>query len=150
MISPCTSASLASWSMVLLPGSPARQQLLPPYARMLGFDLRPQGVGFLGSPLQIGPNFLAVAEVVGDDGVDIGQHQRIVGADHAFRCHAVLVLLDDDVQADPALADPDHTPFFNPERRKFGMDWKQFVQFTLVHHPILPAFRRGSAKACLW
>jgi hypothetical protein len=42
-------------------------------------------------------------EVVGDDGVDVGQHQRIIGAEHVFRRHAVLVLVDDQVEADPTL-----------------------------------------------
>ena len=54
-------------------------------------------------------HFVAVPEVEGDDGVDVGQSQGVVGADHVFRPHAI-VLLDDEVEADATLADADGTP----------------------------------------
>src|SRR5438876_7379679 len=82
MISPWTSASLANRSIGLLPGTPACQQLFPRDAGTLGLELRPQRFGFLFSALEIGPHVVAVPEVVGDDGMDVGQHQRIVGSDH--------------------------------------------------------------------
>ena len=62
--------------MVLLPGTSSRQQLLPSYARSLGLNLRPQGFNLLGTLLQIGPDFIPVPKVVGDDGMDVGQQQR--------------------------------------------------------------------------
>ena len=76
----------------------------------LRLDLRPQGLGFLCSSLQVGAHFVAVPEVEGDDGVDVGQSQGVVGADHIFRPHAVIVLLDDEVEADATLADADGAP----------------------------------------
>src|SRR6266436_1830625 len=82
MISPWTSASLASRSIVLLPHTGAGKQFFPRDAWALGLDLRPQGLGLLFSSLQIGPHFVPVAEVVGNDGVDVGQHQGVVGANH--------------------------------------------------------------------
>src|SRR5437660_5561037 len=86
-ISPWTSASLASRSIGLLPGAAACEQLFPRDPRALGFDLRPQGRGLLLPALQIGPHFVAMPKVVGDDRVDIGQTQRIIRADHVFRGH---------------------------------------------------------------
>src|SRR4051812_45921535 len=79
-MSPWTSASLASRSMVLLPGAAACQQFLPRDARALGLDLRPKGRGLLFPALQVAPHFVAVPEVVGDDRVDVGQLQGVVGA----------------------------------------------------------------------
>src|SRR5262245_14570341 len=98
MISPWTSASLASRNIGLLPGTATSQQLLPRNTRPLGLDLRAQGLGSFGPSLQIGSNFLAVAKIVGDDRVDVGQLQGVVGANHVFRRHAVLVLLDDEIE----------------------------------------------------
>src|SRR5262249_11288995 len=95
MISPWTSASLASRSIGLDPGTATCNQLFSRHARSLGLNLRPQGLGFLFSSLEIGPHFVAVPEVVGDNGVDVGQHEGIVGADHVFRRHTVLVLFDE-------------------------------------------------------
>jgi hypothetical protein len=46
---------------------------------------------------------VAMPEAVGDHSMDVGQHKRVVGADHVFRRHAVLVLVDDQVEADPTL-----------------------------------------------
>ena len=60
-------------------------------------------------------------EVIGDDGVDIGQFQGVVGANHAFRRHAVLVLLDHEVEANATFANADASSFIHPERGKFGM-----------------------------
>jgi len=62
-----------------------------------------------------------VPKVIGDDGVDVRQRQGVVGANHAFRRHTVLVLLDDEVEADATIADADDTPLVRPERRKLGM-----------------------------
>src|SRR5271157_6259468 len=104
-MSPWTSASLASRSMVSPSGTAACQQLFPRHARVIRLDLRSQGLGFLCSSLQVGPHFVAVPEVEGDNGVDVGQSQSVVGADHVFRHHAVFVLLDDQVEADATLAD---------------------------------------------
>jgi hypothetical protein len=41
----------------------------------------------------------------------------LLGADHVFRHHAVLVLLDDQVKADATLADADGAPFVHSKRR---------------------------------
>src|SRR5271165_2474142 len=100
-----TSASLASRSMVRPSRTAACQQLFPRDARALRLDLRPEGLSFLCSSLQVGPHFVAVPELKGDNGVDVGQSQSVVGADHIFRHHAALVLLDDQVEADATLAD---------------------------------------------
>ena len=64
-------------------------------------------------------------EVVGDDGVDVGQHQGVVGADHVFRRHAVLVLLDDQVEADATLADANGATFVHPKRGTLGAEGKR-------------------------
>src|SRR4029453_10581173 len=72
-ISPWTSASLASRSIGLLPGTAACEQRFPRDARALGLNLRPQGRGFLFAPLQVGPDCVAVPEVISYDGVDVGQ-----------------------------------------------------------------------------
>src|SRR5207245_3536167 len=132
-ISPWTSASLASRSIGLLPGAAACEQLFPRDPRALGFDLRPQGRGLLLPSLQIGPHFVAMPKVVGDDRVDIGQTQRIIGADHVFRGHAILVLLDDQVEADAALADTHGAPFVHPKRGAVGVDGKCRFNFLQNH-----------------
>src|SRR5271157_1894607 len=109
-MSPWTSALLGSRSTVRPSGTAARQQLFPRDARTLRLDLRPQGLGFLCASLQVGAHFVAVPEVEGDDGVDVGQSQGVVGADHVFRPHAVIVLLDDQVEADATLTDAEAPP----------------------------------------
>src|SRR5262245_12624970 len=124
MISPWMAASLASRSIVFLPGSAACQQLLTGGAWMFRLDLRSQGLGFVPSSLQVGVHFVAVAEVVGDDGVDIGQQQGVVGADHVFWGHAVLVLLDEKVDGYPTLADTDDAPFVGSQRRTISAQRK--------------------------
>src|SRR5687767_3085071 len=98
-MSPWTSASLASLSMVLSLGSAAGQQLLPRNTRALSLDLCTERSGFLGPSFEISLYFIAVAQIVGDHGVDVRQLQRIVGPDHLFRSHAVLVMLNDQVEA---------------------------------------------------
>src|SRR5213592_4491057 len=107
MMSPWISASLASRSIGVYTGTAARKQFFPRNARAFGLDLCPQGLGFLGSPLQIGPHFLLMPKVVGDCRMDVGQHQGVVGTDHLFRRHAVFVLLDDQVEADASRANAD-------------------------------------------
>jgi hypothetical protein len=57
-----------------------------------------------------------VPKVVGDDGVDVGQRQRVIGADHVFGCHTTLVLLDDQVETDATPADADGAPLVHPQR----------------------------------
>jgi hypothetical protein len=80
---------------------------------------------------------VAVPQVVGDYGVDVGQHKGIVGADHVFRCHAVLVLFDDYVESDPSLAYANRAPFVDSEWGTIGMQGKHFVQVVLVQNPRL-------------
>src|SRR5271157_2018464 len=124
-MSPWTSASLASRSMVGPSGTAACQQLFPRDARVLRLDLRPQVLGFLCSSLQVGPDFVAVPEVERDDGVDVAQSQGIVGADHVFRPRAVLVLLDYQIQADATIADADGASFVYSKRRTLGVEGKR-------------------------
>src|SRR5204862_6796683 len=81
MMSPWTSASVASRSMVFVPGAAAGQQIVARDARALGLDFRPQGLGFFVAPLQISTHFVRVPEVVGDGGVYVGQRQGVIGAD---------------------------------------------------------------------
>ena len=47
--------------------------------------------------------------------------KRVVGTDHVFRRHAVLVLLDDQVEADAALADANGASFVDSKRGKLGV-----------------------------
>ena len=54
-------------------------------------------------------------EVVGNDGVDVSQHQGVIGPDHVFRHSAVLELLDDEVKADATGADANGASFVHPE-----------------------------------
>src|SRR6185312_3226273 len=107
MISPRTSASLASRSIDLFPGAAAREQLFSRRARAAGLDPRPKGLGYLFSSSQVGAHFIAMPKVVGDDGMDVSQRQGIVGPDEVFWRHAVLVLLDHQVEADARGADAD-------------------------------------------
>jgi hypothetical protein len=120
MTSPWTSASLASRSIGLLRGTAAGKQLFPRDTGTLSFDLRPQGSSFLFSTLQVGPHFVAVPEIVGNDGVDVGQRQGVVGTHQVFRRHAVLILLDDQVKTDATFADADRTPFIHLEGRRLS------------------------------
>jgi hypothetical protein len=55
--------------MILFPGGAACQQLFPRDPRGLGLDPGPQGGGFLGAAGQVGPDRVALAEIIGDDGV---------------------------------------------------------------------------------
>jgi hypothetical protein len=59
-------------------------------------------------------------EVVGNDGVNICEIEGVVGADQIFRSHAVLVLLDHQIETNTTLADADGTPFVHAERGRFG------------------------------
>ena len=79
-------------------------------------DFRPQGLGFFLSPAQIGLHLVAVAEVIGDDCVDVSQVQRVVGADHFFWRHAILVLLDDKVEADTTVSHANGATLRQPKR----------------------------------
>jgi hypothetical protein len=65
-----------------------------------------------------------VSEIVGDDGMHVGQLQGVVGADHVFRSHAVFILLDNNVQTDTALADADGASIVHAQRRQFGAKGK--------------------------
>lgn len=68
------------------------------------FNLRPQGLGFFGSPLQISPYFVRMPQAKSNYGINISQFQGIVGANHVFRGHPVLILLHDQVEADAGFA----------------------------------------------
>ena len=49
-----------------------------------------------------------------------------------FRCHAVLVLLHDQVEADAAVADADGAPFVRPKRDTFDMKWQPAREFPWI------------------
>ena len=61
--------------------------------------------------------------------------QCLVRAENVFRRHAVLVLFDNDVQANPTFADVHRAPFDHSQGRTVGVEWKQFAQFALEHEP---------------
>src|SRR5262249_12704595 len=86
-------ASLANRSIVFLPGRATCQQFIACDGRALGVDLRPQGLCFLFSSLQISPHFVTMPKVIGDDRVDVSQYEGVVSSNDIFRSHAVVVLL---------------------------------------------------------
>jgi hypothetical protein len=112
---------LTGFDIGLLLGSAARQQLFARNAPALGLNLLPQGLGFCFPSLQIAPHLVAMPEVVGDDSVDVSEHQGVVGAHHGFGSHAILVLLDDHVEADATVADADGASFVHPEPGRVGI-----------------------------
>jgi hypothetical protein len=81
--------------MPVLPLIAARQQLGAEFATvwLLTFDL-PSQLGSFGLAFaEICPHLVLVTEIVGDDGVDIGQVERRIGVDDAFGVRAVLVFI---------------------------------------------------------
>src|SRR5438067_12209957 len=106
---------------------------LPPDSRALGLNLGPQGLGFLSAPLQVGMNLGLVAEIVSNDGINVTQRQAVVSTNHVFRRHTVLVLLNDQVEANAAFADAHGAPLIDPERGPVGVQEKHIILFGLVH-----------------
>src|SRR5437870_2395064 len=118
-MSPWTSASLASLSMFTL-GMQAREQLrLRRRCWPAGLDLLPQALRFLFLAIHVGIHFGTAPEVIGDDGVGVGQVEGVVGLNHLFRRHAVFVLLDDRVEGDAAVTDANGAAFIHSKRKMF-------------------------------
>ena len=67
---------------------------------LLGVDALPDCHGQLFALLKVGLDFLPMAQVVTDDGKDVGQRQRFVLLDDHFGRCAVLEFLDDQLQQD--------------------------------------------------
>src|SRR5438270_854403 len=87
---PCKSSSAASGSMTWFLLVATRQQLGAQSGAigLLTFDLLPQLCGLGLTLLEVGVHFVPVPQVIGYDGVDVGQVQRRVSIDDALRISA--------------------------------------------------------------
>src|SRR6516165_12241568 len=65
--------------------------------------------------------------------MDIRQAKGIVSTDHVFCAHAVLILLDHQVQADTTRADADNPSLVHSKRQRVGLQQELCIRCLLVH-----------------
>lgn len=96
---------------------------------------------------QIGIDFGRVAQAVGDDGVNVGQGERIVADGNLFGRRPVAVVGNHGVEGDARRPDAQHAGGIEAERCRVGVDSRHANDYTASAHQSASGARPGQTPA---